>query len=142
MVATAAVLALAAATASASRLAAPNAGCPGWGRPAIATDPTTIPVRRARHALRVFAIQLRQDPAAIATAADYRRAIDCAFATEVAPYLARGRPNLVVLDEDVGLETLAIGPRGASARRVLAQPAACGGSPCQTLQTLSALDAG
>jgi hypothetical protein len=142
MVATAAVLALVAATASASRLVAPSAGCPGWGRPAIATDPTTIPVRRARHALRVFAIQLRQDPAAIATAADYRRAIDCAFATEVAPYLARGRPNLVVLDEDVGLETLAIGARGASARHVLAHPAACGGPPCQTLQTLSALDAG
>jgi hypothetical protein len=150
MVATAAVLALAAVTAgassrtaaAASTLGAPSAGCPGWGRPAIATDPTTIPRHRARHALRVFAIQLRQDPAAIATAADYRRAIDCAFATEVAPYLARGRPNLVVLDEDVGLETLAIGPRGASARRVLAHPAACGAPPCQTLQTLSALDAG
>lgn len=90
----------------------------------------------------MFAIQLRQDPAAMATAADYRRAIDCAFATEVAPYLARGRPNLVVLDEDLGLETLAIGARGAAARRELAHPAACGAPPCRTLQTLTALDAG
>jgi hypothetical protein len=150
MVATAAVGAFAAAPAGASNLATPeastraatSASCPGWGRPAIAADPATIPRHRARHALRVFAIQLRQNPATIATAADYRRAIDCAFVTEVAPYLARGRPNLVVLDEDVGLETLAIGARGASARRVLAHPAACGGPPCQTLQTLSALDAG
>ncbi len=150
MVATAAVGAFAAAPAGASKLATPEAStraatrasCPGWGRPAIAADPATIPRHRARHALRVFAIQLRQNPATIATAADYRRAIDCAFVTEVAPYLARGRPNLVVLDEDVGLETLAIGARGASARRVLAHPAACGGPPCQTLQTLSALDAG
>jgi hypothetical protein len=70
MVATAAVLALAAATASASRLVAPSAGCPGWGRPAIATDPTTIPRNRARHAVRVFAIQLRQGAAATAGARD------------------------------------------------------------------------
>jgi hypothetical protein len=82
MVATAVVLALVAATggasssaaAAASTLGPPSAGCPGWGRPAIAADPTTIPGRSARHALRVFAIQLRQDPAAIATAADYRPA--------------------------------------------------------------------
>ena len=64
------------------------------------------------------------------------------FATEVAPHLAAGRPNLVVLDEDIGLETLAIGPRGAGARRVLRAPSRCGGPPCQTLQTLSALDLG
>ena len=38
-------------------------------------------------------------------------------AREVAPFLARGRPNLVVFDEDLGLETLAIGPRAAAARR-------------------------
>jgi hypothetical protein len=133
---------LAAPGAGASRLAAPRASCPGWGRPAIAADAATTPRGRARQALRVFAIQLRQDPAAMATVADYRRAIVCAFATEVAPYLARGRPNLVVLDEDVGLETLAIGARGAAARRGLAHPAACGDPPCRTLQTLTALDAG
>jgi hypothetical protein len=143
------VIALIAPAAGASRLAAPAlltraaaARCPDWGRPAIAGLPATTSRKRPRQVLRVFAIQLRQDPAAMTTAADYRRAIDCAFAIEVAPYLADGRPNLVVLDEDVGLETLAIGARGAAARRVLAAPATCGASPCQTLQTLSALDAG
>ena len=130
------------ATADASHPAPAPTRCPGWGRPAVAADPATVHGDRARRALRVFAIQLRQDPATIATAADYRRAIDCAFATEVAPYVARDRPNLVVLDEDVGLETLAIGARGAAARQVLARPASCGASPCQTLQILSALDTG
>lgn len=132
------VTGLGAPTAAAAR----SSGCPGWGRPAIASVSTRTPRRRARHTLRVFAIQFRQAPATVATVADYRRAIDCAFATEVAPHLAAGRPNLVVLDEDIGLETLAIGPRGAGARRVLRAPSRCGGPPCQTLQTLSALDLG
>jgi len=35
------------------------------------------------------------------------RAIDCVMRIEVTPHLARGRPNLVVFDEDVGLEALA-----------------------------------
>lgn len=117
-------------------------GCPGWGRPAVAAVAADPPRGRARRTLRVFAIQLRQDPATIASAAAYRHAIDCAFETEVAPHLAAGRPNLVVLDEDVGLETLAIGARGAATRRVLSHPSSCGPSPCQTLQTLTALDAG
>ncbi len=147
----AALVALTATTAGAGAVVTPGASdagaasarCPGWGRPAIATD-SAISTRRnrTRRPLRVFAIQLRQDPARITTAAAYRRVIDCAFATEVAPHLARGRPNLVVLGEDLGLETLAIGSRGAAARRVLARTATCGAPPCQTLQTLSALDAG
>ncbi len=89
-----------------------DAGCTHWGKPALAADPRP-------HALRVFAIQFRQQPAAIASAADYARAIDCAMRAEVVPYLASGRANLVVFDEDVGLETIAIGPRGAAARKLL-----------------------
>ncbi len=114
-----------------------GAGCPGWGRPAIAADP-------APHALRVFAIQFEQRPAQMATAADYARAIDCALRTEVVPHLAHGRPNLVVFDEDIGLETIAVGPRGAGARAALRRgDDGCHGvALCPTLATLTAVDGG
>jgi hypothetical protein len=78
-------------------------------------------------------------------AAAYAHAIDCAIRAEVLPLRARGRPNLVVFDEDVGLEVLATGVRGASARDLLRRGvAACRGqgSPCATLATLAAIDRG
>jgi hypothetical protein len=93
----------------------------------------------------VFAIQFGQQPAAMVSAASFTQAIDCVMRVEVAPRLARGRPNLVVFDEDLGLETLAIGPRGAAARALLRRGVnACRGqaSPCATLAALQALDAG
>jgi hypothetical protein len=111
------------------------ATCPHWGRPAIAADPQP-------HALRVFAIQFEQHPAQVATAADYRRAIDCALQREVLPHLAKGRPNLVVFDEDIGLETIAVGPRGAAARALLQHGNGCTGDLCLTLATLGGIDAG
>jgi hypothetical protein len=111
------------------------AACPHWGRPALAADPRP-------HALRVFAIQFEQHPAQIATAADYRRAIDCALRTEVLPHLAKGRPNLVVFDEDIGLETIAVGPRGAAARNLLRDGNGCSVAPCLTLDTLSNINTG
>ena len=127
-----------AAGASGAARATRASACPGWGRPALASDPRP-------HALRVFAIQFEQHPAQIRTAADYARAINCAIRTEVLPHLARGRPNLVVFDEDIGLETIAVGPRGAGARALLhAGVPSCRGLPfpCQTLATLSAIDTG
>jgi hypothetical protein len=93
----------------------------------------------------VFAIQFAQQPAAMVSAASFTRAIDCVMRVEVAPRLARGRPNLIVFDEDQGLETLAIGPRGAAARALLRTGVkSCDGqpSPCATLASLQALDAG
>ena len=57
-------------------------------------------------------------------------AIDCALRTEVLPHLAAGRPNLVVFDEDIGLETIAVGPRGAAARALLAQRQRLHRQPC------------
>ncbi|MGH2866833.1 MAG: hypothetical protein ACRDNK_04580, partial [Solirubrobacteraceae bacterium] len=111
--------------------------CPGWGHPALAADPRP-------HALRVFAIQFEQRPALMKSPADYRRAVDCSLRTEVLPHLARGRTNLVVFDEDIGLETLAIGPRGAAARAGLSSgDPACHGAPlCPTIDTLAALNGG
>jgi hypothetical protein len=112
-------------------------GCGGWGKPAIAADPSA-------HALRVFAIQFQQRPATMVTAGSYVRAVDCAIRTEVVPHLAPGRPNLVVFDEDVGLETIAIGPRGAAARARLKTgvPSCHGAALCPTLATLTAVDDG
>jgi hypothetical protein len=112
--------------------------CPRYGRPAIAADPRP-------GALRVFAIQFEQQPAAMVSAASFAHAIDCVMRTEIAPHLAHGRPNVVVFDEDVGLETLAIGPRGAAARGLLRHGvSSCRGRsfPCATLATLRALDGG
>jgi hypothetical protein len=129
-------LAVGGATGTADSRAA--SGCPRLGRPAIAADPRP-------HALRVFEIQFRQEPARVVSAASFSRAIDCVMRAEVAPYLAPERPNLVVFDEDLGIETLAIGPRGAAARGLLLRGVpSCHrqGSPCATLATLRALDSG
>ena len=118
--------------------AAAAPACPHLGRPALAADPRP-------HALRVFAVQFRQDPAAMLTPASFSNAIGCVMRLEVKPDLARGRPNLVVFDEDLGLETLAIGPRAAGARKLLRDGVpSCRGKPfpCATLATLSALDTG
>jgi hypothetical protein len=114
-----------------------NVGCGHFGRPALAADPHP-------HALRVFGIQFLQQPAAMITGA-YAHAIDCAIREEVLPHLAQGRPNLVVFDEDSGLEALATGPQAKQARALLRDgvPSCKGKSfPCATLATLSALDDG
>jgi hypothetical protein len=132
------VVAAAASLSSVWGAPAQAAGCSGWGSPAIAADP--VP-----HALRVFAVQFAQDPAAMVTAADYRRAIDCAITTEVLPHLARHRPNLVVFGEDMGLEAIATGSRGAGARALLrdGDPACAGmASPCETLGVLAQINTG
>jgi hypothetical protein len=115
-----------------------SAACGHFGKPALAADPRP-------DALRVFAIQFLQQPAEMATGADYARAIDCAIRAEVLPHLAHGRPNLVVFDEDSGLETLATGPHAAAGRKLLRHGVpSCKGQqfPCATLATLSALDTG
>jgi hypothetical protein len=125
-------------TCSTAPAASARAGCAHVGAPAIAADPH-------RHALRVFAIQFEQRPAQVLDATSYRRAIDCVMRREVAPHLARDRPNLVVFDEDIGLETIAAGPRGARARALLRSGAhSCAGraSPCETLAALTSLDTG
>ncbi len=112
--------------------------CAHYGRPAIAAD------SRAG-ALRVFAIQFEQHPAAMVSPASFTHAIDCVMRVEVAPLLARGRPNLVVFDENLGLETLATGPRGAASRSLLRRGvSSCRGQspPCATLATLQSLNRG
>jgi hypothetical protein len=123
---------------AASNSRAGDGACSASGRTAVAADPHA-------GALRVFAIQFQQQPPEMASAADYRRAVQCVMQAEVLPHLAKHRPNLVVFDEDVGLETIAVGPRGAQARYLLGHgTSSCTGKPfpCETLAGLSDLDQG
>jgi hypothetical protein len=70
---------------------------------------------------RVFAIQYRQAAANVTSYASFSATVDCVMRRWVVPYLAHGRPNVVVFDEDTGLATLGIGSRGAGARGLFAQ---------------------
>ena len=65
-------------------------------------------------------------------------------ARAVLPHRAKGRPNVVLFDENAGLLAGASGPRGAKARRIAANPGAdakCRGQafPCRTLNLLGEL---
>ncbi|MEV6105232.1 RDD family protein [Streptomyces sp. NPDC051940] len=67
-------------------------------------------------ALRVFALGYRLRIGDGASYAAYRSAMRCLVERYVEPYRVPGRPTLVVFPEDVGLPTLAVGPRGAGVR--------------------------
>jgi len=101
-----------------------------------------------RGAIRVFAIQFKQEIRHVVTYASYRIAIECLIRTAVIPHLSDQEPNVVVFNEDVGLMTLATGTRGAAARELIANPSgsppSCEpqGAPCGTLAALAAIDAG
>jgi hypothetical protein len=100
-----------------------------------------------RGALRVFAMQFKQEVRHVVTYESFRTKIECAIRDSVVPNLARGEPNLVVFNEDVGLATIATGSRGAAARSIADNPAgtpSCEpeGVPCGVLAALAALDAG
>ncbi len=129
--------ALGAAPASA-RTAPLPASCHGLlspvSRPAIVTpDPRP-------HAPRVFAIQYRQSAAAVASLSSFRTTVDCLLRRYVLPWRVKGRPNLVVFDEDTGLATLGIGSRGTAARALISghTKSTCA-SPCQAIGVLSSL---
>ncbi|MGI9183815.1 MAG: hypothetical protein ACR2GZ_02450 [Solirubrobacteraceae bacterium] len=96
-------------------------------------------------AVRVFAIQYKQDLANVVSYTAFRTKIECLIRQDVLPRLARGRPNLVVFPEDTGLMTLATGSRGAEARRRFGGPGAPGcesqGAPCSTVAALGAITA-
>ncbi len=108
--------------------------------PVLALDPRP-------GALRVFAMQFKQDLANVRTYAAFRTKVECMLRDYVVPYLARHRPNVVAFNEDVGLMTLGTGTRGAAARALFADPRlapSCEsqGVPCGTLAALAAVTAG
>lgn len=96
--------------------------------------------------VRVFAMQFKQEARHVVTYATFRAKIECAIREDVLPHLAPGEPNVVAFNEDVGLETIATGSRGAAARAIADDPSrapSCEGqgAPCATLAALGAVGA-
>jgi len=94
---------------------------------------------------RVFALQYKQDLNNVVSYDSFRKKIECMIIDYVVPNMAKGRPNVVALNEDVGLMTLATGTRGASTRQIFSDPGnvpGCEGvpSPCGVAVALGTLD--
>jgi glycerophosphoryl diester phosphodiesterase len=98
-----------------------------------------------RRAPRVFAMQFKQELRHVETYDSFRTKIECSIRDRVLPDLAKGRPNVVAFNEDVGLMTIATGTRGAAARELFGPGRAPGceaqGAPCTTLAALGAVTA-
>jgi glycerophosphoryl diester phosphodiesterase len=91
---------------------------------------------------RVFAMQFKQNVRNVVTYAAFRTKIECALQEFVLPHLARGRPNVVAFNEDIGLMTIATGSRGQPARQAFAEPRdapSCQSSAAQPCGALGAL---
>jgi hypothetical protein len=90
-------------------------------------------------------MQFKQELANVTTYAAFRTKIECLLREYVVPHVVRGRPNVVVFNEATGLMTVAIGSRGAAARRTFGPGGAPGcegqGFPCSTLAALGAVTA-
>jgi glycerophosphoryl diester phosphodiesterase len=99
----------------------------------------------APRAPRVFAMQFKQELANVVSYETFRTKIECMILEYVVPRLAKGRPDLVAFNEDVGLATIATGSRGQAARDLLADPGAagCAGqpAPCGAAAGLFAINA-
>ena len=101
--------------------------------------------RFRRRGPRVFVMQFKQDVRYVVSYQSFETKIECMLRRYVVPRLARGRPNLVVFNEDTGLATIATGSRGSVARNSFARPGgpSCEkqGQFCATLAALAALTA-
>lgn len=98
-----------------------------------------------KSAPRVFALQYKQDLNNVVSYDSFRKKIECMILDYVVPNMAKGRPNVVALNEDVGLMTLATGSRGASTRDIFSDPGNIPGcenipSPCGVAVALGTLD--
>ncbi|MCW2544089.1 MAG: Glycerophosphoryl diester phosphodiesterase [Frankiales bacterium] len=85
-----------------------------WAPPSGSSD--------QRGDLRVIGIQYKQDVANVASYDAFRTAMRCLVEDFVVPLQVRGRPTLVVFNEDIGLMTLATGTRGATVRAQATTP--------------------
>jgi len=108
--------------------------------------PPRVSRARPKRAPRVFAIQYKQELKNIESYEAFRTKIECMVREYVLPRLARGRPNVVAFNEDVGLATIATGSRGAAAREQFAQPGSSPsceqqGAPCGALAALGSITA-
>ncbi len=98
----------------------------------------------ARGAPRVFAMQFKQDLQNVESYGSFRRKIECMIRRYVVPYKAKGRPNVVAFNEDIGLMTVATGSRGEDVRQNFGgpdPPAGCAASPppCAAILALVSL---
>jgi glycerophosphoryl diester phosphodiesterase len=96
---------------------------------------------------RVFAVQFKQELRHVRSYAAFRTKIECMIRSDVVSRLAERRPNVIAMNEDVGLMTLATGSRGALTRAIFENPAiapSCEqqGIPCGVLGALGAMAAG
>ncbi len=94
---------------------------------------------------RVFALQYKQDLRNVVSYRTFRTKIECMIRDYVVPHLAKGRTNVVALNEDVGLMTLASGSRGEATREIFKDPGnipGCQGvpSPCGVIVALANLN--
>lgn len=133
----------------------------GVAAPASAATPTkrecaalradrTVATKVAKHAKRgaprVFAMQVKLDASQVRTTSTFYDKVECLLRERVLPDRAKGRPNVVVFDENAGILAGASGPRGARTRRIAANPASdtkCRSQPfpCRTLNLLAELGA-
>jgi glycerophosphoryl diester phosphodiesterase len=95
---------------------------------------------------RVFAMQFKQEARNIKSYASFRKKIECMIKKWVVPYKAKGRPNVVAFNEDVGLMTLGTGSRGATARAAFAKPSSVSSCtdaapPCRAIYALTQVTA-
>jgi len=94
---------------------------------------------------RVFAMQFKQELRHVETYGSFRTKIECMVRQLVLPRLAKGRPNVIAFNEDIGLMTIATGSRGAVARGAFGGKGSLGcesaGVPCTTLGALGAVGA-
>src|SRR5215213_2428371 len=111
--------------------------------------PPVVTYDRKPRAVRVFAMQFKQEVRHVETYAAFRTKIECMVREYVLPRRARGRGrvNVVAFNEDIGLMTAGTGSRGAQARQVIANPGGAPGCegqafPCATIATLTALNSG
>ena len=72
--------------------------------------------------VRVFAMQYRQEIAYATSYETYRQKMECLLLDYVVPNRSDTAPNIVVFNEDIGLATLGIGPRGLVARALANGP--------------------
>ena len=108
------------------------------------TVETRVAAAPAKGAPRVFAMQVKLDANQARTMASFALKVECLLRERVLPYRAKGRPNVVLFDENAGLLAGASGSRGARARRIAAEPGSdlkCRGQafPCRTLNLLGEL---
>src|SRR5688500_7493284 len=143
-----ATLALVSVPAASAQAPPPNAATCAKVR-ANRTAPPVVTYDRKPRAVRVFAMQFKQEVRHVETYAAFRTKIECMVREYVRPRLARGRGmvNVVAFNEDIGLMTAGTGSRGAQARQVIANPGGAPGCegqafPCATIAPLGALNTG